>query len=129
MPLVAFQPREMTAIYHFNANTALRARGVFEQLKAALQLPAECVRKGKALGGAMRQLFASGERHLLPSFFHLLRHMHAQVCCHDETSHADVPGSPVVDQWLNTGSKHSWLATMGTLNHTRCCRKTQQRGC
>ena len=57
----------------------LHTRGVYEQLKAALQLPAECVQKGKALGGGMRALFASGERHLLPSFFHLLRHMHAQV--------------------------------------------------
>ena len=52
---------------------------MYEQLKAALQLPAECVHKGKALGGGMRALFAGGERHLLPSFFHLLRHMHAQV--------------------------------------------------
>ena len=58
---------------------------MFEQLKAALQLPAECVCKGKALGGGMRALFASGERHLLPSFFHLLRHMHAQVRCQWET--------------------------------------------
>ena len=41
----------------------------------ALQLPAECAAKGRALGG----LFASGERHLLPSFFNLLRHMHAQA--------------------------------------------------
>ena len=64
------------------------ARGVFEQLKAALQLPAECMRKGRALGGGICPLFASGERHLLPSFFHLLRHMHAQV-----RSMLEAPGS------------------------------------
>lgn len=63
----------------------LHIRGVYEQLKVALQLPSECVQKGKALGGRMRTLFASGERHLLPSFFHLLRHMHAQVCWQWET--------------------------------------------
>ena len=54
---------------------------MYEQLKAALQLPEECVRKGGALCSGMRALFAGGERHLLPSFFHLLRHMHAQVRC------------------------------------------------
>jgi len=52
-----------------------RGRGVYEQLIGALQLPPECAAKGRALGG----LFASGERHLLPSFFNLLRHMHAQA--------------------------------------------------
>lgn len=76
------------ALRHFCALPCLRCprlkpyarnRGVFEQLKAALQLPGECTRKGRALGGGVGSLFAGGERHLLPSFFHLLRHMHAQV--------------------------------------------------
>ena len=68
------------------SSSLLAHRGVFEQLKAALQLPAECVRKGKALSGGVRHLFAGGERHLLPSFFNLLRHMHAQVSCYWKTS-------------------------------------------
>ncbi len=72
-----------------------RGRGVYEQLIGALQLPPECAAKGRALGG----LFASGERHLLPSFFNLLRHMHAQARARLRRA-ARMPGGARSRAWL-----------------------------
>ena len=50
---------------------------MFQRLKDALALPQEC--RDKAAGSSLAYLFGSGERHMLPSFFNLLKHLQAQV--------------------------------------------------
>lgn len=53
-------------------------RGVYEQLKAALALP--CETRGAVDSSSKSQyLFGGGARHILPSFFNLLKHLQAQV--------------------------------------------------
>jgi hypothetical protein len=52
-------------------------RGVFLQLKEALLLPYEA--KEEAQRSRLNYLYSGGERHILPSFFNLLKHLHNQV--------------------------------------------------
>ncbi|BDA47562.1 hypothetical protein COCOBI_10-4100 [Coccomyxa sp. Obi] len=52
-------------------------RGVYTQLREALALP--CETKGAVESDSKSQyLFGGGARHILPSFFNLLKHLHAQ---------------------------------------------------
>lgn len=53
-------------------------RGVYEQLKAALALPCE-TRAAVDSSSKSQYLFGGGARHILPSFFNLLKHLQAQV--------------------------------------------------
>ncbi|KAK9905768.1 hypothetical protein WJX75_005992 [Coccomyxa subellipsoidea] len=52
-------------------------RGVYEQLKAALALPCE-TRAAVDSSSKSQYLFGGGARHILPSFFNLLKHLQAQ---------------------------------------------------
>ncbi len=70
-------------------------RGVYEQLKAALALPCE----SKEAAGSSNEgqyLFSGGARHILPSFFNLLKHLQAQVPRLDPLLHITLSRSPLV---------------------------------
>ena len=52
-------------------------RGVFLRLKEALALPPSCAEQARQ--SSLGYLLGQGERHILPSFFNLLKHLQAQV--------------------------------------------------
>ncbi len=67
-------------------------RGVYTQLKEALALP--CETKGAVQSDSKSQyLFGGGARHILPSFFNLLKHLHAQVLTWPSLSQLSMPVS------------------------------------
>ena len=51
--------------------------GVFLRLKEALALPPCCAEEARA--SSLGYLLGHGERHILPSFFNLLKHLQAQA--------------------------------------------------
>ena len=56
-------------------------RGVFLRLKDALALPPACAEQARA--SSLSYLLGAGERHILPSFFNLLKHLQAQARMND----------------------------------------------
>ncbi|EIE23647.1 hypothetical protein COCSUDRAFT_66025 [Coccomyxa subellipsoidea C-169] len=67
------EPREPGEMFR----RARSPRGVYEQLKAALALPCES-REAAGSSDKGQYLFSEGARHILPSFFNLLKHLQAQ---------------------------------------------------
>jgi hypothetical protein len=53
---------------------------VFLRLKEALALPPACAEQARQ--SSLGYLLGQGERHILPSFFNLLKHLHNQVFQH-----------------------------------------------
>ena len=48
------------------------------RLKEALALPPSCAEQARQ--SSLSYLLGQGERHILPSFFNLLKHLQAQAC-------------------------------------------------
>ena len=69
-------------------------RGVFLRLTDALALPPACAEQARA--SSLSYLLGAGERHILPSFFNLLKHLQAQARMNDMCFPLKFAGCPAL---------------------------------